>query len=243
MIEFFTIESARERSIASYDAIVSISKPARGIPGLRTMRGKKPELILAKGGSCWADCLTPDFSHLPLVFSDRVIQVVIANKLKGLDWMELECDVKKNRKLAQQGGVRYFQAPPSGASLRFTQRVFEKIGGKYGFRFETSDRNDQRLRYKPRHYVQFCPIDESWDGSDFMIAGLHHGGLLPFGGFYCTRRVVELARREGWSNLSFTPADYIGVCGGDFRKRPWPPEQWYPANHPPSVFSESDASS
>jgi hypothetical protein len=128
---------------------------------------------------------------------------------------------------------------PVGRSLRFKRRVYEEIGGIYHFRFETENRDDPRLKFMAQRFIQhsrFVPIRDSWDGSDFMVCDIYPSGRLPFGGFYCRRKVVEIAKREGWSNFNFVPAGRIDRSFGDFRDRPWPAKLWFPEK--PAVETE-----
>jgi|GEM_PF-6407151 len=77
--------------------------------------------------------------------------------------------------------------------------------------------------------VRYVPRPETWDGSDLfvtisdMIRGSRH----------CTRRILELARRERWTNCRFNPMDVhrdhsTRWNGIDYLGKQWPPEQWYP---------------
>jgi hypothetical protein len=246
MITMFLFGSAEGQYAPKYDAIVSIQKPsgAPSIPGLRVMRGELPEVYLTKGGSLWTDCLTPTLSHLPLVVSERVWKAVHRHGLTGLELMEVACVTQRSPKLRGIEHGRYFQATPYGTPPQFTYRVFERVSGRYLFRFETTDKeNDPRCKdfFLPHGFIphtQRVPLQATADW-DFMKVPDTANGMLVFGMILCSRRVVEIARDEGWTNFNFSPVDRLGTCIGDFRERPWPPEQWYPEDHPaePSVGS------
>lgn len=75
---------------------------------------------------------------------------------------------------------------------------------------------------------RFIPMIETWDGSDFFRVKNWYNKHI-----FCTRRVVELAREERWSNLQFEPMDrpreqIIMPFGIDYLGKEWPPENWYP---------------
>ncbi len=83
---------------------------------------------------------------------------------------------------------------------------------------------------------RLVPRDDAWDGSDFF-------GITNWYNLHicCTRRVVELAREQGWDELRFTPMD-IAYGFGKIRgpvyvkhlAKKWPPKQWYPEGITPA---------
>ena len=75
---------------------------------------------------------------------------------------------------------------------------------------------------------RLVPIRNSWDGSD-LFKMRNFPNSLVFG----TRRVLELARGERWTNFRFEPMDVVrkhasGWDGIDYLGSAWPPERWYP---------------
>lgn len=245
MIEFFRVECAHQKSSPLVKEVhsIRISYGSIQVPGLRAIESDRPLVVIGKSGSEWPDCLASDFSRFPLFFSERMIQGIANAGLTGLSAVEVKMDASKNAKLIRSAErLRFYQVSPLGVAMEFNHRVFERVGQCYEFRFETTDKTDPRLRPTALPYMQQTqriPLKQSWDGSDFIMVSKKIP-IYGSGGFYCTRRFVELARSETWSNLNFTPIDMMGQCVGDFRDLPWPPEKWYPENHPPSAFS-SDA--
>jgi hypothetical protein len=77
----------------------------------------------------------------------------------------------------------------------------------------------------PRRYV---PVASSWDGADlFRMRNWEIGRLC------CTRKVLDLARKERWTNFRFIPMDAegeyaLGWRGVDYLGKKWPPDKWYP---------------
>jgi len=68
------------------------------------------------------------------------------------------------------------------------------------------------------------PLYESWDGSDLFYG-------RPFGGPFCTYRVLMLARERRWTNFKFYPIDRTDYErsnweGIDYLGSYWPPV-WY----------------
>lgn len=74
----------------------------------------------------------------------------------------------------------------------------------------------------------YVPKPETWDGQAlFSIRN------YPIAAFFCTEEVLELARKDRWSNFSFQPMDVVrkhsyGWRGVDYLGRKWPPKRWYP---------------
>ena len=242
MIPFFSVECANGKKMPLVQTMLCIQKPEQSveIPDLKFASGSKAIASLGRSGNLWPDCLGSDKSHFPILFSDSIITSLDQAGIIGLKFAEVEIDSSKNSHLKQHlSDIIYYQVSPLGKPLKFIFRVFEWVGDKFEYRFETQDKSDTRLRPMSLPYirqVQKIPIIESWDGTDFIMINEKfsvHGS----GGFYCSRRFVELAKQKQWSNLNFTPIDMIGMCGGDFRDRAWPPECWYPKNHPASVFA------
>lgn len=78
---------------------------------------------------------------------------------------------------------------------------------------------------EPTRYV---PAREGWDGSD-LFRLRNRPNLLVF----CTRRILELARQERWTNFRFEPMDVVqrhavSWSGIDYLGEQWPPAKWYP---------------
>lgn len=75
------------------------------------------------------------------------------------------------------------------------------------------------------------PVRETWNGGDFIRIAKRNWNLI-----YCSRRIVELARKHHWKSLMFIPMDlelgvYTDYVDGrywiDYLGRKWPPD-WYP---------------
>lgn len=75
---------------------------------------------------------------------------------------------------------------------------------------------------EPHRYV---PAGHTWDGADLLRLR-----NLPYRMLFCTRRVLELARRDRWRGVGFEPMDVDRrhPSGINHLARTWPPERWYP---------------
>lgn len=196
-----------------------------------------PQFVDVRGGREWSDILTPTNSSHGLMVSQRVIEDWAEAGILGYTVTPRAIRKVGSKALKLQKPKFYFEVEPEG-EVRFRYRFFERLDKQFVFRFATDDpEGEPRARFMAEGYVQHQqlePISETWDHRD-LIKTPGHGRGGTFGRCFCSRRLVELARRKQWSNFSFAPIDAVGCRGGDFRELPWPPERWYPENHPPSA--------
>lgn len=191
--------------------------------------------VLCEATNPWPDCLKPKFSHLPLVFSERVVSLLESESIRGL---KLTPAIAISASRSKREERPYFIVEPTAPPPDVRFRVYERTSGdQLKFVLECKDRakDPHYLRYLetgpfPPRIQRVCNQD-SFD-SDFMRIPETESGTLGFGVMFCTRRVVELARREQWTNFCFTPIDSMGNMFADSREYPWPPELWYPAWQP-----------
>lgn len=91
----------------------------------------------------WADCLTPNFSHLPMIWSGRVVESIRRNSLKGLDTRRVElCGRNIKDSLPVSFG---FEPIPTGRPLDMTYHGYRRTADGYTLLFETDDENDPRF--------------------------------------------------------------------------------------------------
>ena len=236
MVRDFTLASAREEGTPFYDRIIAYRPAGAGVGG-----GAGPGIpVVTITGSyrSWTDCLSPEGSHLGLIFSERVMEALITEGLTGLKWSVVDFDFSSAKGAARPPRHAYYMVRLSGEAPVLSYRIFEKVEGKYQFRFETRDKSsDPRCKvfYLPGGFIphiQTIRLDDSGEGDDFMPVPGRTPALFSFGSFYCSRRFVELAKKHDFSNFSFTPIDRISPMVRDFRTYDWPPENWYPASQP-----------
>ncbi|BCU78016.1 hypothetical protein [Luteolibacter sp. LG18] len=182
----------------------------------------------------WPDCLSPAVSHMPLIFSERVIEAIISQDLTGLTCTPVDFSYAPMTGDLVLPPQPYYRVNVEGAAPLLTYRVFEKVDEQYVFRFETQDKqNDKRCKVFFRKdgfipHIQRVRMNRDIPGDDFMRVPGADNGVLVFGEFFCSRRFVELAKARDFSNFSFTPLDSLDSMTSDFRKYTWPPETWYP---------------
>lgn len=80
---------------------------------------------------------------------------------------------------------------------------------------------DAHWRWFNRPGRRLVPRDDTWTGYD-LVRGRKS--------IVCTRRIIELARAERWTNFSFRPIDvppHYRSVDIDYLGAQWPPKQWY----------------
>lgn len=231
----FCISSARTHKTISYDAIFRLrGNPVNGVRAIPDL--VQPRVQLSAHRGIWTDCLTPKLSHLPLIFSERVVETILAEDLTGLTFAPVDFVESKGQPIAPPQPY-YMVLEIHGAAPSLKYRVFEKVDEEYVFRFETLDKtNDERCKtfylkdgFIP--HIQRMRVVEGEPEDDFMKFPDSRDGMLVFGTFLCSRRFVELAKAGNFSNFSFSPLDRLNWMHRDFRKYAWPPETWYPPYH------------
>jgi len=74
-------------------------------------------------------------------------------------------------------------------------------------------------------YAKSMPIVETWDGKDFnRFSEDEPAG--PMGYTLCSRRVLDLAARDKWTNILFAPLDRVHPFRIDHLNGPWPLESF-----------------
>ncbi len=163
-------------------------------------------------------------SHGALLVREDVLEVINRAGLTGHKTRPVEIAKVKSKILRQIEPPPYYEFTATD-SIETTSRCYKYLGdGRYA-----CEPDQETARRQRRGSIRQIPDEASWDGSDFFHAKIKGS----FGQVLCTFRFVELARRDGWDNLSFAPLDSLHArCYKDFRKLPWPPSEWFPPGHP-----------
>lgn len=192
-----------------------------------------PKVTILKSGTKWMDCLLNEGLTSAVVVSQKVIDSIIAHKLTGLEITPVYLEIPKANKRIKTSPFNYYEIFPQGKSLKFLYRVFQRIGKGYGkdikYVFKEESINKEELQMGEDTYILPIPILSEWDRNDFIPIreGKRNGSM------YCSRRVVEIAKEDNWSNFEFRLIDSVGNDNCmDFREKTWPPETWYPPNQP-----------
>jgi hypothetical protein len=166
----------------------------------------------------WPDCMQ-DLASIPgLLLSQRVVEVLRAECTGILDFQPA--------RVIQNTCAKLRTEPPLYFYMNIAGRIdIDPVASEVTGPEPCSGCYVRDGYFEARRLV---PVRESWDGSDlFKIRNLGTGQI------YCSRRVVELARRERWTNLNIQPMDTetrfsYRFEGIDYLGEKWPPDNWYP---------------
>jgi len=190
------------------------------------MRYSGPAAASHIQGGYWADIIGTGSGSPPFIVSDRVI-----NALSDL-------------------GTTGFTANPVTISSVLDPRLSNSRQPSY---FYLSIHGRVSIDWKKSRLAEPClscgaplnpqigtpekvfPIESSWDSTDIFEG-------VPWGGPYCTLRILELARKQHWTNFRFYAIGeeqnvMSGWDGIDYLGKQWPP-LWY--GNSPSVGKTPD---
>jgi hypothetical protein len=184
----------------------------------------------------WPDCIGPWASHGPLLFSERVVASAQESGVSGLIARRAKLEFLKAKTQNPTDPPWDYYAIEVSGEMDFAIEVFERIESKgailgYKRRYVTKNCDDPRLRYCAQgffNYKRFLPRKDAWDGCD-CFRGQAMGFL--FGAFGCTRRFLELAHENRWTNIAFGLLDSLDGGNVDHLTRSWPPESWTPPDN------------
>lgn len=181
-------------------------------------------------GRGWTDFLNPITSHAPVLCSQRVVDQAVAESLRGVEFVPVTLEHEKKGTVLSPP-CAYFWLIPTGTTLPYSVKTYHRSGNAYTHWFDADSLIEANLRAGENDFVyRSIPSYEKWDGSD--VIKFREDDFAPCGRMFCSRKFVELAYREKWSNLRVAPHDAITGIGKELRDLPWPPELWYPANQP-----------
>jgi hypothetical protein len=181
-------------------------------------------------GRGWTDFLNPFTSHAPVLCSQRVVDTVMAEQLKGIQLIPVTLEYEKKSTILSPP-CNYYWMIPTGKVLPYSVKIYRRNDQTYTHWFDSGSLKEARLRAGGEIFdFRLIPMHSYWDGSDVIKV---REDSFTAGGMYCSRRFVEIAYREKWSNLWVTPYDCLGVgIFKDLQDLSWPPELWYPSNQP-----------
>lgn len=205
--------------------------------GFYSSECKEPiEVRLQAIGRTWMDFLTPAFGHSPLVCSERVFCAIQEAKLTGYKGVAVKLRPPPGKRIVPP--LDYFWLIPIAPSFKRLKRRY--VGSQqlheYKFAFESNDPGDAGFRQivlgeNEAPYDKMIPLINTWDGSDFSRFTEEQPTNI-MGSMFCSRRVLDLAAREKWTNIQFVPVDALEPMSIDFLKGPWPPVAWYSKYEP-----------
>jgi len=135
----------------------------------------------------------------------------------------------RSKKLREKEPPNYFYITVTG-SITIVKEYYDKTDDGFAYVGKVHDGADKTL-HKPGRTARFVPIADSWDGSDWFLMR-NHGHFRHYG---CSRKLVELAYREKWTNCAIKPMDnVIGDREIDYAlpAKGKLPKVWYSHRHP-----------
>jgi hypothetical protein len=265
MIKFFDIEAFRYIKSIRYDTVRLPNNRLWAYPkniaelchgrDYAIFDSQRLKIDLKWQGTEWLDCvpyISGGTAHY-LIISERVVDSLIKNGARGFALFLTDIKLNPAGKKAPRNLGEYYIMLTIGKPLAYLYRLYltycEGDVNHVELLFETRDRNEIEERRKlysekkievpgtlPSLPAMPIPILSSWDGSDFLLSGRNPVFML------CSRKIVELAHKESWTNFTFKPVSNFGTTDHRFEELPWPPEtwppntNWYPA--PPYHFVE-----
>lgn len=178
-------------------------------------RHVQPTVVIDKG-TRWVDLIGNGPCNF--ILSDRVIEAFQAAGITGYSAYPVTIGKVRPKKLREQPHPWYFYIEVAG--------TLDLDLAASGLPAAESPDGVLSGRDRPRA-IRYIPEPASWDGTDLMKLRNY-----PMRGIICSRRVIELARKERLTNFRFRPLGLlghqeIGGKGVDYLGKTWPPA-WYP---------------
>ena len=123
------------------------------------------------------------------MLSERVIRSLDQIHVRGFNVYSVTVNSIESEKLRRAWMPRYF---------------YLNITGTITIDWKTSGLNEPckvcgaPLRVQIKTPDWLIPLDGTWDGSDIFYGN-------PYGGPFCTERIIHLARKHRWTNFRFYP--------------------------------------
>jgi hypothetical protein len=218
---FFRMESAELSSSPSVGEACLTAKEALEQAG-------PVRLFLRKNGNKWTDFLSTIASGSPLLCSERVVEAIAAAKLTGYKVVSVKLFPRLGP--AIKPPWPYYWIVPTGAWYRCRAKYYLGCQDDHRYVFVDESPDEPRGRSSGSStdsiYFKRIPRPETWDGNDFN----YYTPTSPVGVYgitLCSRRVVDLAARNKWTNVIFQPVDAVDNYAPNHLKEPWPPASFY----------------
>lgn len=190
-----------------------------------------PLIDIEEKGSKWPDIIGHGTPEHHFIFTERVIEAMNNEGITGFSAKPIRIEKILSKKLREKELPHYYCIEVTG-KIDIVKKYYDKLESRYAYVGEVTDGKDRTYAQRSmRHEARFVPIEDSWDGSDWFCMS-NHG---HFRHYCCSRKLVELAFREKWTNCQIAPMDQIiADRGADI---PLPakgklPSVWYSAHHP-----------
>jgi hypothetical protein len=179
------------------------------------MAFRGPGCAVSISGSHWADIVGAGSFGPRFMVSERVITDLREIRATGFVPYAVEIQRIESYELQVPPTPRYYYLEITGSIT---------IDWKASKLHEPCERCGAPLKIETRKPDWLIPVQNSWDGSDFFRGH-------PYGGPFCSERVLQLARRNRWVDFQFlpvAPTDYpIAEDGSgiDYLSDEWPDER------------------
>jgi len=160
--------------------------PRRGYGGATITIGNPEEL----------DSWTDSIGSSEVILSERAVRALEREEIEGFEAHKVLV------KYARVAPLQKASEMPSYYWLEFIGKIdidrecFDHHEGTVCAGCEWWKKNPERATSKSQRLL--VPVMDNWDGSDFVTIG-----NVLWGGYFCSRRVVELARKEAWTGIEF----------------------------------------
>ncbi|MEI6177740.1 MAG: hypothetical protein WCS43_12685 [Verrucomicrobiota bacterium] len=182
-------------------------------------------------GSKWPDIMGHGNHGHHFIFSERAMEVMDREHVTGYSARSVKIGKIGSKKLREKKPLQYYCIEVTGG-IDILKKYYDETPDGYNYVGEVTDGEDNTYyRVECSRTARFYPIEDSWDGGDWFLMR-NHGHFRHYG---CSRKLVELAYREKWTNCAVAPMDR--VIGDRTLKLPLPstgklPSVWYSEKHP-----------
>ena len=151
-------------------------------------------------GNFWADCIGCGGGIIGVYVSERVIDVLVKEKMKFGKAFEASVLKPYTKKLRGTEAPKYFYLKCEiGAKYDFVGSGYtvEKVCPECGCVLRNTDHMAKEDIF----------IEGTWNGSDIFVTDLSRGR------YFCTERILELAAIHQWTNFRFLELTDVGNYG------------------------------
>ena len=156
-----------------------------------------PGLLIEGGGSRWPDVLACGDPSPPYFVSQKIVDSLRREKITLSSMTEMPIATKKSKKLIELTPNYFAVQAPLGIEVDFAaSNIPTDIAGS------------PILNPLPKPWPPILKLKaSSWSGLDIFSWSNFRAGLGL--DLLCTDRIVELAKREGWTNVRFDPIEAV----------------------------------
>ncbi len=234
-MHFFTMRPADNGSSPVVEgAFEDVGKMRFGISEQEALKLSTPvDIYIKRSGRKWMDFLSMEGGQSTMLISEKILANLKTARLKGYKALPTKLHFPRDKTIDQPWA--YFWLLPTGRPYQRKYRLY--IGSQrdhqYQFVFASTDldacRKFRKATYVP--YTQSIPMEESWDGKDFNWVTETQVQCPGSGSIYCSRRVLDLAAQEKWTNVIFSPFGAVEGHKIDLQG-PWPPASFFSPYEP-----------